>query len=557
MRINFSKKDTVAELARRYAVDESAIEEALKRQGREPVAGQSTIGARGTPIFPDIIEHEGRTGETQPAGVPPAVPVSTSGCQAVSVLEEQKRRVEVLRRDDPPIAIAESPAVRALISAGYGPEIVATGPDRTTGLGITLPLAPVASRSFHLPLGEWARSPLPPEIQERLAGMRIAVTADGEALGWAETAAEYLTEVIGVGEVVVIAPQEGADINYAVSTAAALDMLQQNEVDRVVAFCGNGLGALDIANIYAEGTGDVSPAYGDNLWSVVDSQRGDTPSRILCLGARLCSVPKEGVDPMPAFLKAFLDDPQRLDNLASADQPQVGVDTWLVDDKRDRIQWRTLASGRPFEGKGITAQAKLTLSELRQIRSMQPKPVVFYDPNCATAEALAQTLGEYLINVSVRPWESEELPEGEPGQRILFLSEKGLTSADRRWAFWRPDGDASHRIHRASYWSGVFGFVRSASADQPLILDLPAAALTDNATGGIDNDVARLFSKVFLLTRPDDGKIGRRIYGRAVELARAHFTQNATPSRGAEWSGDLQSARDAARIYRASREGSE
>jgi hypothetical protein len=437
-------------------------------------------------------------------------------------------------------------ALQALIGAGIPPSIASSGARRTTGLGITVPLMPPRP-DLSISPEEYAKAPL--ADRARLATMKIAISADHGAYGRAEAAANYLRS-LGVGRVVVIAPEEGTRMNYAVSTGAALSLLEAGEVDRVVSFCGNGLGALDIANLFSDAQPGAhrtrQPVYGDNFWTVVDGQRSDPPANVLCLGARLFNV--DG-DPMNAFLKAFLDAPANVDALAGDGAPRHGIASTLIDPKPERVKNRTLDDGHPFAGATIAEQIELTDRERKRIAST---PVtIYYDPSSDQAAAQAAALKSWLPDTAqLVAWDGKTKPEPQKkDERSILLSENGaLFSWTRALGFWVPEDEQGGDVHRAAHWQSVRWFV-DAAAEGPLFLDLPASALANAVTGGADHDVLKLLSKVFLLTErrgPDAHKV---LYGEAIEFTRGFLAKNELSPELEAWRPQLEDAKANARVF--------
>jgi ribose 5-phosphate isomerase RpiB len=405
--------------------------------------------------------------------------------------------------------------IAAMGAAGISELIVTSGKERTAGLGITVPAMKPRPR-LGVPLEVYATTPLEP--REKLKSMRIAVSADHGAYGRAEQTAQILRD-LGVGEVLVIAPKDPERLNYAISSSAALSLLSSGRVDRVISFCGNGLGALDVANIFAElnhGANAIKPpVYGDNFWTVVDSQRGDSPANVLCLGARLLNV--EG-DPLAAYLKAFLDDPAQVDALGKSGAPVHGVSSSLVDPKPERIANRTLKDGAPFSGETIYEQAKLGPLDIAKIRSMDVS--IYYDASSSVVKQQAKALQKVLPkSVKLEPWDGKALPNVGPDAKVLLLTENGSALTEpRTWGFFRPERIDETPIQRAEHWWQATRFARE-SKPGPLFLDFACRAFTDAATGGRSYDVLRLLTKAFLLTDRGDTAAQKQLYGEAIDFA--------------------------------------
>lgn len=432
-----------------------------------------------------------------------------------------------------------SPAF-ALDLAGIPASVSGHGARRKTGLGITVPLmAPRPGLAGGL--DAYASTPLPDRA--RLAELSIVVSADHGAYGRAEAAAIYLRS-LGVGRVRVIAPEQGQRMNYGVSTGAALSMLEAGEADRVISFCGNGLGALDIANLFAANPGGRTrpPTYGDNLWSVVDGQKGAEPANVLCLGARLLNT---AGDPMRALLKAFLDDPARVEALAGKGLPQHGASSTLIDPKPERIAHRTLDDGAPFAGATILEQIRLSDREREAIAS---QPVVVFSDGSPGAAAAQKKLMNWLPrSVRFEPWDGASRPAIADGARAILLSEHGAPfAAARAHGFWEPSEVADAPVHRAAHWRSVASFVERAPPG-PIYLDLPLEALTDRVTGGRDLDVLKLLSKVFLLQRAPEAKPPKALYGEAVQFVQGYLGLGAMPAELEGWRALLKDAREGAR----------
>jgi hypothetical protein len=161
--------------------------------------------------------------------------------------------------------LAPNAALQAIAAAGVSKSVVDSGPARTVGLGITVP---IMEPRPSIDVAAYVNEP----SKRDLSKVRIAIASDHGAFGRAEKCADILKRM-GVGEVVVLAPTvQGEKVPYAVTSHAALSMLEGGSVDRVISFCGNGLGALDVANQHAEHQRSAvkPPIYGDNLWSVVN-----------------------------------------------------------------------------------------------------------------------------------------------------------------------------------------------------------------------------------------------------------------------------------------------
>ncbi|MCC7381733.1 MAG: hypothetical protein IT384_07865 [Deltaproteobacteria bacterium] len=437
-------------------------------------------------------------------------------------------------------ALDPSSPAAALDLAGIPGSVSGHGARRKTGLGITVPL--MAPRPGLVGgLDAYASTPLPDRA--RLSKLSIVVSADHGAYGRAEAAAVYLRS-LGVGRVRVIAPEQGQRMNYGVSTAAALSMLEAGEADRVISFCGNGLGALDIANLFAANPGGRTqpPTYGDNLWSVVDGQKGAEPANVLCLGARLLNT---AGDPMRALLKAFLDDPTRVEALAGEGLPQHGASSILIDPKPDRISNRTLGDGVPFAGPTIQEQIRLSDREREAIAS---RPVVVYSDGSARAIAAQKKLMQWLPpSVRLEPWDGASRPAIAGGVRAILLSEHGAPFAPARaYGFWEPSEVADAPVHRAAHWRSVASFVERAPPG-PISLDLPLDALSDRVTGGRDLDVLKLLSKVFLLQRAPEAKPPKALYGEAVQFVQGYLGQTEMPRELEGWRALLEDAREGAR----------
>jgi ribose 5-phosphate isomerase RpiB len=440
-------------------------------------------------------------------------------------------------------------AVQALVEAGLPPSVVAAGEARSTGLGITIPLMPPRA-GLALSLEEWAAAPL--GDRAKLASMRIAVAADHGAFGRAEAAAATL-RALGVGEVLVIAPREGERMTYAVSTGAAMTLLEEGRVDRVVAFCGNGLGALDVATQFAE---EVTaphrarrPSYGDNLWRIVDGQRGDEPANVLALGARLLNVPQ---DPMPAFLKAFLADPAELDALKAPGVAQHGASSLLVDPKPERVRSRTLTEGSPFGGESIAEQIALTEDDRAKLASR--KVVVAFDPSSAAATKQAEALRAHFgSSLELMTLDAHEASGSSPFEapsdaRVVVLTEGGIDAGARPTrGFWVPPEEAASRVLRPSHWREIAWFVENAPGGGAPVLDLPAAALADAATGGANLDVLKLFVKLFALGERAVERPHKPLYGDAVRFTSAQLGVAPMPAELSSWSALLEEAKASAR----------
>lgn len=425
---------------------------------------------------------------------------------------------------------AQANAAQALADAGLGSAVVDVGPQRRTGLGVTVPIMqPLPSIDLARFLAE------PPRTD--LGKLRIAVSADHGAYGRAEQTAAILKS-LGVGHVVVIAPHEGERMNYGVSTHAAIDLLERGEVDRVVSFCGNGLGALDLANQHATLGGGAAkpPLYGDNLWSIVDGRaRG---ANVLALGARLLNVKD---DPLAAFLKAFVDDPPKP---AHTHTPQHGVTSKLVDPKPERIAGRTLPG---------PMSELVALSAEERARIEKTPTTVYFCPDDKHVPAQLKALKALLPkSVRFRAWDGRELPKSSAHERVVLLSERGCAQVSTHpWGFYAPadEPNAARRVHRAEHVSSIKSFVRTTDAALGMTLDLPASALTDKATGGTAHDVLKLFVKTFLLESASDGHAHKALYGEALEFGAAMITTGQAPPALSSWTDALAAARAGIRRF--------
>ncbi len=427
-----------------------------------------------------------------------------------------------------PPEVAADAALHAMAAAGVPKGVVDTGPARTVGLGITVPIMD-PQPSVDLPA--YVNEP----SKRDLSKLRIAIAADHGAFGRAEKCAEILQRM-GVGEVVVLAPTvPGEKVPYAVTSHAALSMLEDGSVDRVISFCGNGLGALDVANQHAEhdaehgGTIVKPPVYGDNLWSVVDGQSAG--ANVLAMGGRLLDV---NGDPMAAFLKAFLDDPPSSSSIGGS--PVHGVTSRLVDPEPKRIAKRTLSQP-------IKDAAKLSPDELR--RAVASPVAVYFNPDDKSARDQVKTLRQLLAgagrtappNVRFIAWDGAQIPKAAPGERVLLLSDTGCPAVPTRaWGSFQPEQLA---VHRAAYVNGVASFARGGGA----ILDLPCASLRDAATGGRQNDLLRLFVKTFLLESSESSgpreQPQKALYGESVRFTEAMLQGGALPPDLASWGDKL------------------
>lgn len=375
---------------------------------------------------------------------------------------------------------------------------------RTEGRGITTEVAPNRD-GLAISLEQYANRPLPAAV----LAQRIAVSADHGSWEQAELVAHYLRE-LGFAQVELYAPRAGETLYYSVAGSAALRRLEAREVDRVIAFCGNGYGALDVANQFAEEIpGDKvtrPPVYGDNLWKIVDSQRGPLPANVLCLGARLVDIED---NPVRALVRAFFDDPANLQALRSRDAEQAGVATTLVDPKPTRVEKRRLEQG---------IGATLALSETERQTLEAVRPVIYYQKDNDRARKQALDLGEYLRpSALVMPHDGEALPEVGDRTRIIYIADgnpEGVPSRER--GFWRPSAEEDLPVYRADLARGIAWFAKEARHDA-LTLFVPSASLTDEATGGERNDVLRLFAKTFFTTKKsNEPHQVKELYGKSV-----------------------------------------
>ncbi len=423
---------------------------------------------------------------------------------------------------------AHGGALLALERAGIGPPTVDVGPHRVAGLGITVPLmSPTPSIDVEAYLDA------PPHAD--LSKLRIAVSADHGAYGSAERVAAAL-KALGVAEVTIVAPQEGERMNYGVSTHAALELLEQGKVDRVVSFCGNGLGALDVANLhaFAKPPRIKPPIYGDNLWAIVLGKASGAD--VLALGARL--IGGEGPT-LSAFLKAFLDEPPAP---SATHAPQHGITSKLIDPKPERIAGRTLRAP-------VDELIGLDREERTRIAAL---PVtVYFNPNDDAVPAQMKALKQWLpATVRFRAWQGNELPPVHDGERAIVLSQRGSAAVSTHpWGFFTPDGEPNnaHRVHRAEHLKSVTAFVRDTTGPGGLTLDLPADALTDAACGGAHHDLLKLLVKGFLLAEQGEATAHKALYGEALQFGTAMLEHGAPPPELASWGEALEHARTTAR----------
>ncbi|MCC7075244.1 MAG: RpiB/LacA/LacB family sugar-phosphate isomerase [Deltaproteobacteria bacterium] len=423
---------------------------------------------------------------------------------------------------------AESAAVTALQGAGLGPTVVDVGPRRTVGVGITVPLmTPLPS----IELGAYLDAPPTRDLSK----LRIAVSADHGGYGKAEATAAALKE-LGVGDVVIIAPRQGERMNYGVSTHAALELKEQGKVDHVVCFCGNGLGALDVANLhaFADPPRIAPPVYGDNLWTIVEGQaRG---ADMLALGARLLG---DDAALLKAYLKAFLDEPPAP---LPGGTPMHGVSSKLVDPKPERIAGRTLASP-------IGTLVKLDANE--RARAAARPTTVYFNPSDEAVPAQLTALKQWLPKtVRFQAWEGDALPKVNDGERALLLSQHGCREVSTHpWGFFTPEHEpnSEHRVHRAEHVKSVAAFVRDSAGAGGLTLDLPSGALSDAACGGAAHDLLKLLVKTFLLAEQGEAGAHKALYGEALQFGTAMLAQGAPPPELASWGEALEAARRGAR----------
>ncbi|OGQ09830.1 MAG: hypothetical protein A2138_19205 [Deltaproteobacteria bacterium RBG_16_71_12] len=422
----------------------------------------------------------------------------------------------------------EGSALAALVQAGVGPTVVDAGPDRTTGIGITVPLMPpMPSIDLAAYLGA------PPTRD--LSKVRVAVSADHGGYGKAEATAAAL-KALGVGEVIIIAPKPGERMNYGVSTQAALELKEQGRVDQVVCFCGNGLGALDVANLhaFAEPPRIAPPVYGDNLWAVAEGRRRGAD--VLALGARLLG---DDARALQAFLKAFLDEPPEP---KGGGAPQHGVTSKLIDAKPERIAGRTLAQP-------IAQMVSLSKDERGRIAA---RPItVWFNPNDDAVPAQLTALKRWLPrSVRFQAWDGATLPKVKDGERALLLAQHGCGAvATHPWGFFTPEHEPNteRRVHRAEHVKSVAAFVRDTAGPAGLTLDLPAGALTDAACGGAGHDLLKLLVKTFLLAEQGEATAHKALYGEALQFGAAMLEHGAPPPELASWGEALEAARRGAR----------
>jgi ribose 5-phosphate isomerase RpiB len=434
--------------------------------------------------------------------------------------------------------LAPNAALQAIAAAGVSKSVVDSGPARTVGLGITVP---IMEPRPSIDVAAYVNEP----SKRDLSKVRIAIASDHGAFGRAEKCADILKRM-GVGEVVVLAPTvQGEKVPYAVTSHAALSMLEGGSVDRVISFCGNGLGALDVANQHAEHQRSAvkPPIYGDNLWSVVNGSAAG--ANVLAMGGRLLDV---NGDPMAAFLKAFLDEPPSPAS-GGTSPPAHGVTSRLVDPEPKRIAKRTLTQP-------IKEAAKLTPDELR--RAIASPVAIYFNPDDVSARDQMKTLKQMLAgagrttppNVRFIAWDGAHVPTAAPGERVLLLSDAGCAAVPTRaWGSFQPEQPA---VERASYVNGVAAFAREGGA----ILDLPCASLQDAATGGRQHDLLRLFVKTFLLEsngaqpspQSQDKDKKKALYGDSVRFTEAMLQGGALPPELASWGDKLaQVVREARR----------
>lgn len=423
---------------------------------------------------------------------------------------------------------SEGAALAALKAAGVDPTVVDAGAKRTTGIGITVPLmAPLPS----IDLAGYLDAP----VHRDLSKLRIAVSADHGGYGKAEATAAAL-KALGVGEVIIIAPTAGERMNYGVSTHAALELKEQGKVDCVVCFCGNGLGALDVANLhaFAEQPRIAPPVYGDNLWAVVEGKRRGAD--VLALGARLLG---DDERTLRAYLKAFLDEPPEP---KAGGAPLHGITSKLIDPKPERIAGRTL--DRPI--------AELVGLDRDERARIEARPVtVYFRPGDDGVAAQLKALKQWLpTSVRYQAWDGDKLPPVKDGERALLLSAHGCGEVSTHpWGFFTPEHEANteHRVHRAEHVKSVKAFVRDTTGAGGLTLDLPSAALTDAACGGAAHDLLKLLVKSFLLGEQGEAGAHKALYGEALQFGTAMLEHGAPPPELASWGAALEAARRSAR----------
>lgn len=467
----------------------------------------------------DALRRAARELKRGEQGTPPGGPGETSIHQAPAFAQQAF---------DEAARGAEGQALQALQQAGLDRSVVDRGPKRTTGLGITIPLM-VPKPGVEL--AAFLAKPL----EADLSSLRIAISADHGAYGCAERTAQLLKS-LGVGSVSIIAPKEGERMNYGVSTHAALELYEAGKADRVISFCGNGLGALDVCNLHAFGKAPriAPPVYGDNLWKVVQGkERG---AEVLALGARLLA---GNDDVLKAYLKAFLDKAPAPTPTAA---PQHGVSSSLIDPKPERIAGRTLKSP-------IVDEIKLTAGDKARIAARPT--TIYFNPEDAAVPAQMKALKKWLPpSVRFVAWDGQALPDTKAGERTLLLSGPGCPAVSTHpWGFFTPEDEpnSSHRVHRAEHVNSVKSFARDTGGPGGLTLDLPCAALTDAACGGADHDLLKLLVKTFLLTEPSEAPPHKALYGEALQFGAALLETGSIPPELASWGAALEQARAGAR----------
>jgi ribose 5-phosphate isomerase RpiB len=432
--------------------------------------------------------------------------------------------------------------VSTIRSAGISPDVVDSGSNRNAGPGITVPLQS-AHPGLDTGLAAYADRELPRSIRE----LRVVVAADHSATQRAKEVANYLHQ-LGIRNVSLVAQQDTERLNYGISTYAAMKELQEGRADRVIAFCGNGLGALDIANVVAsnDASGMVRwPVYGDNFWTVVDSQEGPAPANVMCLGDRLLSLP-EGEDPIHAFVRAFLEAPDEARSRAAPDVSQHGITTSLVDTKPQRVAKRRLGGDNPFGGDTLAGQVHLTASDAARMATR--KIVVYSDGSREATEAQKALQGYLPKTVSFESWDGASLPKIDGDTRVILLSRDApLTASTPVYGFWQPEEARHSPVHRPEHWRDVQYFVTASDKSSPIFLDVPALQIVDRSTGGEDFDLLKFLSKVYLLTDVREGGPTKDLYGEAVDFATAMSRGEEVPAALQEWVPELARVEDGIR----------